>query len=138
MPPASCALPRQMFPPPTTTATETPSRATAAISSAITAVVAKSTALSLPPKASPESFRRTRLKDGRALRFTDGELHKAPDLDVLAEHPDGRSDQLADGLIFVHDEGLIDQNMIAVPFVQLTLDDARLDFGRLPGRDFLR
>ena len=61
MPAASCALPRQMLPPPTTTATETaPSRATSAIWPAIHAVFSTSTELSVPANASPEILRSTR------------------------------------------------------------------------------
>src|ERR1700722_9535281 len=97
MPAASCGLPRQMLPPPTTTASETPSAWTAAISLAMTVVVSTSTLPPVPANASPESFRRTRLKAdaGKGL-LAECELGEAADRHLLTQDAGYAVDQLAD------------------------------------------
>src|SRR5204863_4579248 len=86
-----------MLPPPTTIAISTPRRQTRCTSAAMAAMRSASAPYSaLPIRASPESFRRMRLKAGRApsvegcafsalsLRLADLEAREAPDHDVLA------------------------------------------------------
>src|SRR5476651_1532391 len=136
MPAASCGLPRQMFPPPTTTAIETPSACTAAISFAITVVVSTSTLPPLPANASPESFRRTRRKAGagKAL-LAECELGEAADRHLLAQHARHAVDQLADRHRVVLDERLFEHDVILEPLVELALDDFLADRRRFAGRD---
>src|ERR1700733_12441288 len=114
MPAASCGLPRQMLPPPTTTATETPSACTAAISFAITVVVSTSTLPPLPANASPESFSRTRRKAGAgtALLLAECELGEAAGRHLLPEHARHAVDQLADRDRIVLDERLLEHDVI--------------------------
>src|ERR1700722_16802751 len=111
MPAASCGLPRQMLPPPTTTAIETPSACTAAISFAMTVVVSTSTLPPLPANASPESFRRTRRKAGvKAPLLAECELGEAPDRHLLAQHAGYAVDELADRDRIVLHEGLLEHD----------------------------
>src|ERR1039458_6320562 len=97
MPAASCGLPRQILPPPTTTATETPSACTAAISLAMTVVVSTSTLPPVPANASPESFSRTRRKAGAdTALFAECELGEAANAHLLTEHARHAGHELAD------------------------------------------
>src|SRR5581483_9803103 len=108
MPAASCTLPRQMFPPPTTTAIETPLRETSAICSAIACVVSTSTPVSSPANASPEIFSRTREKRGLAATialFAQRVLGEAAHSDLFAQRTGRRVDQIADAERVVFDEG---------------------------------
>ena len=129
-----------MLPPPTTTATETPSRATSAISAAIAAARVTSTGAVGPVNTSPESLSRTRRYVGfpsagtfTASRLADGELGEAPYADVLTQRADGFADQIAHGLFIVAYEGLVEQHMVFVPLVELPIDDLIDDGGRLIG-----
>src|SRR5579863_6598970 len=119
-----------MFPPPTTTATETPARETSAISSAMARVVLTSTPVSVPANASPEIFRRTRLYCGLLSECI---LHKTTNLDVLPERAYRGADQVVDRQRIVLHKRLIQQHVFFVPLVQLALDDFCGDFGGLPG-----
>src|SRR5471030_1901916 len=108
MPAASCGLPRQMLPPPTTTAIETPSACTAAISLAMTVVVSTSTLPPVPANASPESFSRTRRKAGAdTVLLAEFELGEAADAHLFAEHARHAVHQLADRDRIVLDERLL-------------------------------
>src|SRR5580700_1826946 len=133
MPASSCTLPRQMFPPPTTIATETPARLTSAISSAIVRVVLTSTPPPSLLKASPEIFRRTRAYFAAPSSLPKSVSREAPDANFFAERANRTEDQLADADRIVFDEGLLEQAMLFEPFRELALDDAIADFGRLLG-----
>src|SRR3954451_3722420 len=129
-----------MLPPPTTIATSTPRSHTRCTSAAIAAMRSASAPYSaLPISASPESFRRMRLKAGRApsaegcalssklsLRLADLEASEAPDHDVLTRlRRGGRAqvlDRLAAVLVLVH-VLLLEQDDLLEPLAQLALGD---------------
>src|ERR1700677_1150913 len=128
MPAASCGLPRQMLPPPTTTAIEAPSACTAAISLAMTVVVSTSTLPPLPANASPESFSRTRRKAGAGTGLlAECELGEAANGHFLAEHARHAVDQLADRHRIILDERLLEDHVILEPLVELAFDDLLRD-----------
>src|ERR1700729_1079533 len=135
MPASSCTLPRQMFPPPTTMAIETPARRTSAISSAIARVVLTSTPDASPVKASPDIFRSTRAYRDSPSSLPKRVSCKAPHADLLAERPDGTNDQIADAHRVVLDECLVEQAMLLVPLRELAFDDLFGDLRRLAGRN---
>src|ERR1700677_1566394 len=139
MPAASCGLPRQMLPPPTTTPTETPAACTAAISLAMTVVVSTSTLPPLPANASPESFSRTRRKAGAgtATLLAECELGEAANRHLLAQDARHTVDQLADRHRIVLDERLFEHHVILEPFVELAFDDLLRDRRRLAIRNLL-
>src|ERR1700744_5971673 len=140
MPAASCGLPRQMLPPPTTTATLTPSECTAAISFAIAVVVSTSTLPSAPANASPESFSRTRLKAGVATGelLAECELGEAADRHLLAENAGDAVYQLTDRNRIVLHERLLEHDVILKPLVELAFDDLLSDRRRLALGNLLR
>src|SRR3954470_7929700 len=96
-----------MFPPPTTTATSTPSACTRSTCSAMALMRSGSAPYSRSPiSASPESFRRMRSKAAEALLLAHLITTEAPDHDVLARlRRGGRAqvlDRLAAVLLAVH------------------------------------
>src|SRR4051812_38069278 len=139
-----------MLPPPTTIATSTPRSHTRCTSAAIAAMRSASAPYSaLPISASPESFRRMRLKAGRApsaegcalssklsLRLADLEASEAPDHDVLTRLRRGGSAELLDALaavlVLVH-VLLLEQDDLLEPLAQLALGDLRADVLGLVG-----
>src|SRR5580692_1627884 len=134
MPASSCTFPRQMLPPPTTIATETPSLLTSAICAAIACVVLTSTLFEPPAKASPEIFNSTRENRGRSRSLTEGVSCEAPDPNAFAERSDRTIEQVPDGHAIVLDEGLVEEAMLFEPFVQPPGNDLLADLGGLPRR----
>src|SRR5690348_2161189 len=137
-----------MLPPPTTIATSTPRWQTRCTSAAIAAIRSASAPYSaLPMRASPESFRRTRLKAGRAPSvegwpancprlLADLEASEAPDHHVLARLRGRGRAQLLDGLsavlVLVH-VLLLEQDDLLEPLAELALGDLRAHVLRLVG-----
>src|SRR3954453_6699626 len=139
-----------MLPPPTTIANSTPRSHTRCTSAAIAAMGSASAPYSaLPIRASPESFRRMRLKAGRApsaegcaltsklsLRLAALEASEAPDHDVLTRLRRGGSAQVLDALaavlVLVH-VLLLEQDDLLEPLAQLALGDLRADVLGLVG-----
>src|SRR5580692_105356 len=136
MPASSCTFPRQMFPPPTTIATETPARLTSAISLAIASVVLTSTPVPCPAKASPEIFNKTREKRGPigVPSLTKGVPREAPHAKPFAQRSNRTINQIADGHCVILDEGLIEQAALLKPLIQFALNDFLGDLGTLPRR----
>src|SRR5579863_9035761 len=134
MPASSCTFPRQILPPPTTIATETPSRLTSAICAAITCVVLTSTLLEPPANASPEIFSSTREYRGRSRSITEGVSGETPDPNSLAERSDRTMDQVSDGHAIVLHECLVEQAVLFEPFIQLPGNDLLGDLGGLSRR----
>src|SRR2546429_5963561 len=124
MPAAARSIPRMMFPPPTTIASSRP-RCTSAISSASDSIRSWSMPKSRSPEsASPDSFRRTRLKPGagagvgcaltRLLRH--GEALEIDHLELrLVEH-------VADAPVHVVDPRLLLEHDLLQPLLDPALD----------------
>src|SRR3954470_14410886 len=117
MPALAPVIPRQMLPPPTTTAISMPSSArTSTISDASCSSTLPSMPYpSSPAKASPESFSSTR-------------GHRAPSAanDHLSEpHDGGIAEYLLDRLLLVPHELLLEQHGLAEPTVEFAVDDLR-------------
>src|SRR6516162_8885173 len=134
MPASSCTLPRQMFPPPTTIAMETPARLTSAISSAIARVVFTSTPVVSPANASPDIFKRTREKRGPGNSLTKGVSGEAPYANAFAERADRTMHEVAHAHRIVLDERLIEQAVLLEPLVKFSGNDLLCYFGRLARR----
>src|ERR1700723_1686299 len=138
MPAASCGLPRQMLPPPTTTAIETPSACTAAFFLAFRVVVTPPPPPPLPANASPESFSRTRRKAGAGTGLlAECELGEAANGHLLAEHARPAIDQLAARHRIVLDERFLEHHVVLEPLVELAFDDFLRDRRRLAVRNLL-
>src|SRR5690606_18161187 len=153
MPRSDRAAPRNMLPPPTTTATCTPSRTASAIESARWATTSGSMpSFSPPANASPDSLSMTRFQRSRPWRGEAADVaglvssctaaasfvtstverllttgSRLADL-VPGEGQDldpGLLRDLADRLLVVLDERLLQQGEVLVPGVQPALDDLR-------------
>src|ERR1700688_3847068 len=111
MPASSWILPRQMFPPPTTIAIETPKRLTSAICSAMPCVLLRST-LASSANASPDIFSSTRENRGAGRSLTEGISREAADANSFAERTDRTIDQVADAHRIVFHEGLVEEAML--------------------------
>src|SRR3712207_4896987 len=135
-----------MLPPPTTTASCTPRRWTAATCAAIAWTRSGSVPKSRSPmRASPDSLSRTRENAGSGwapsaigcgLLLADGEAREAADPDVLAGLRGELVLELLDRLALVPvavDVGLLEQHDLRQPLAQLPLDDARADVLGLVG-----
>src|SRR3954454_17131361 len=126
-----------MLPPPTTTATSTPSAWTRSTCSAIALMRSGSAPYSRSPmSASPESFRRMRSNAAEALLLADLVAREATDHDVLAcLRRRGRPhvlDRLAAVLVLVH-VLLVQQHDLLQPLAQAALGDLRPHVLRLVG-----
>src|SRR5262245_4518486 len=128
MPRVSPDMPRQMLPPPITTAISTPrSRRAAWISPAMRATTCASMwcPVSVFSSASPESFRTTRRNGLDAMPWTLllADLHpsEAPDGSVAAQ----LLEQLPDRRLRIAHERLLEQHVLLVEAVEATLDDLR-------------
>src|SRR5580765_7793078 len=120
MPSAAAAMPRKMLPPPITRASSRPSDRTSTSSCASVSIVCSSSPNSRPPiRASPESFRRTRVK---AIRC--GLSDRVPG--VVDELDTAVREVLVDapGELVGAVPGLLAEDGLAVEaLVQLSLDD---------------
>src|SRR5687767_5555351 len=140
MPAAPGATPRKMFPPPMTTPSSTPRRATCAISATIASIVCRLMPKgSSPIRASPESLRRMRLYFGVTRARSVNGLARL--LDSLADEDDGvvvdpgflRAEHFLDGFLVVEDVGLAKQGDFGEVLVERAFHHLGGDLGRLAG-----
>src|SRR5512144_2379026 len=152
MPRSDSAAPRNMLPPPTTTASWTPAQTTSAIASAMCATTrASMPSDSLPANASPETVSRTRRQRGgngtgeaghRASSVTvaaspfvefpvcqsglaDLVAREPTNLDLLTQRRAGLVEEPANGLLGVLDERLLEQGELLVVAGDPALHDLR-------------
>src|SRR5579872_753887 len=105
----------------------------------MSSVVCTSTPVSVPEKASPEIFRRTRRYFGaavcKAVLLSQRVLRETADLDLLAEDADHAVDEIADAHRIVLHERLVEQAVLLEPLVEFAVDDLLRDLRRLAGRN---
>src|SRR5512144_2785740 len=129
-----------MLPPPTTRPSCTPVADTCTSSLASRSMTPKSIPERSPPaRASPDLFSRARgYASWPTLLAPELEAREATHLDLLAGLGRERPDQIADGLLVVLDERLLQQHVLLIELLQHALNDLGPDVLRLLLLDHLR